>query len=401
MKILHTADWHIGKKLHRHDLYADFELFINWLCAEIAERKVDLLLVSGDIFDLANPSSEARSQYYRALMALHKLDCNVIMTGGNHDSPDMLNAPRELLQTLNLHVVGGLPQNLEDTIIPIKNSDDSTQLVVAALPYLRDADLRASTQGHTYDDKIEAVREGIAAVFEKAVALCKQHYPNIPAIALGHLYAAGVEPSESERDIQIGNQAAFSASQLGDYFKYIALGHIHSPQRVTATVPTYYSGSPLPLSFSERDDAKRVLLIDTAQSWIPESIAVPSFRKLIKIGGTIDVLRTKLHALQPADGLDSLIELELREENYDAVRIYELDQLVSAFQTPGYEIVKHRATFTKNPQGSSTFYEDSTQLEDLQPRDVFKEMLADHEYDGEVTSELLSAFDELLEATER
>ncbi len=397
MKILHTADWHIGKKLHRHDLHADFELFMKWLCNVIEQRGVNLLLVSGDIFDMANPSAQARGQYYRALMALRDLDCQVILTGGNHDSPDMLNAPRELLQALNMHVVGGLPEKLETAIIPIKSKEDQVELVVAALPYLRDADLRSSTQGHTYEDRIEAMREGIAAVFGQAGRLCNERYPNVAAIALGHLYAAGVDPSESERDIQIGNQAAFDASQFGDYFKYIALGHIHKPQQVNAPVPAYYSGSPLPLSFSERKDPKRVLLIDTEKSWIPQNIAVPSFRQLIKISGELSTLRSKLRNLVPTSGLDSILELELKEESYDALKIYELDELVSSFQTPGYEIIKHRATFANNQKGTSKFYEDHTQLEDLQPRDVFKEMLADHDYDNDIHTELLSAFDELLE----
>ena len=401
MKILHTADWHIGKKLHRHDLYTDFERFIDWLCVEIKRQKVDLLLVSGDIFDLANPSSEARGQYYRALIALRNLDCKVILTGGNHDSPDMLNAPRELLQVLDMHVIGGLPENLEDTIIPIKDQNNNVELVVAALPYLRDADLRSANQGQTYEDRIEAVREGIASVFGQAAALCKKLYPDVPAIALGHLYAAGIEPSESERDIQIGNQAAFNASQFGEYFKYIALGHIHKPQQVSAAVPTFYSGSPLPLSFSERKDPKRILLIDTENSWTPTTIAVPIFRRLIRISGDLGKLRSKLRKLPPSEGLASLLELELREERYDALKIYELDEMVSSFNTAGYEIVKHRAHFEENQKEAGALYEDTTQLEDLKPRDVFKEKLNDQNYDPEDYQELLSAFDELMEAAER
>ena len=399
MKILHTADWHIGKKLHRHDLYPDFDLFINWLCHTIKEREVDVLLVSGDVFDLANPSSEARSQYYRALMALRNLDCKVILTGGNHDSPDMLNAPRELLQMLDMHVIGGLPTDLGHSLIPITDKKGELQLVVAALPYLRDADLRSGNQGHTYEDRLEAVREGIARIFKKTAALCEKNFDGIPAIAMGHLFAAGVEPSESERDIQLGNQAVFNVAQLGEYFKYIALGHIHKPQRVNAPVPTFYSGSPLALSFSERSDAKRVLLIDTASSWNPESISVPSFRKLIKISGDLAALHSKLKALRTHGALDTLIEIELVEDNYDALKIYELDELVSTFNLPGHEIVKHRATFTKNIQGASAIYEDRTQLEDLQPRDVFKALLKDHDYDDETRTLLLSAFDELLENT--
>ena len=122
MKIIHTADWHIGKKLHKHELSQDFDLFIDWLCELLKKEKIDLLLVSGDVFDLANPSSEARAQYYRALIKLKKQQCKIIITGGNHDSPAMLDAPKEVLRELDIHIIGGMPQNPEEVIIPVLES---------------------------------------------------------------------------------------------------------------------------------------------------------------------------------------------------------------------------------------------------------------------------------------
>ncbi|GHA33441.1 nuclease SbcCD subunit D [Salinimicrobium marinum] len=400
MKILHTADWHIGKKLHKHDLSKDFELFIHWLSGTIEKEKVDVLLVSGDVFDLANPSSEGRKQYYKALMELRKLDCKIILTGGNHDSPGMLDAPREILRELDMHVIGGLPENLEDVIIPITDKDGKPALVIAALPYLRDSDLRGAKDGYTYDDRLEAIRRGIQGIFAQAADICQKQYPALPALAMGHLFAAGSETSESERDIQIGNQAAFNALQFGEYFSYIALGHIHKPQKVSAAVPTYYSGSPLQLSFSERKDNKRVLLIDPENGWIPESIPVPSFRKLLKISGTVEELHFKLDALETHQNLDSLIEVELKEENYDATKIYLLDELVTNFKTPGFEIVKHRATFKNQVKSAGDLYKNSQQLEDLKPKEVFSKLVDEHQYDQETRNELLAAFDELLEEVE-
>ncbi len=396
MKILHTADWHIGKKLQKHELKEDFDLFINWFCETIKNESIDVLLVSGDIFDLANPSSEARGQYYKALLQLRNLNCKIILTGGNHDSPAMLDAPREILRNLDIEVIGGLPENIQQTLIPIKNKSGEIDLVVAAIPYLRDADLRKGSEGHTYQDRIEAIQIGIEKTFLSAASLCQTLYPNIPAMAMGHLYAAGIEPSESERDIQIGNQAAFQASQFGDYFNYIALGHIHKPQRVTAKAPTFYSGSPLPLSFSERKDDKRVLIIDTEKGWEPNSIEIPSFRKLIRVSGSLNELKQKLRELPLHNGLDNLIEVELIEDQYDATKIYDLDQLISNFTVAGYKIVKHRASFKQQLKGTSALYQNSQQLEDLKPRDVFIKLLEQNEND-ENRQEILSAFDEILE----
>ena len=117
MKILHTADWHIGKKLHKHYLYEDFDLFINWLIKLISEQEIEAVLISGDVFDLANPSAEARKQYYRALLQLRKTNCQLIITGGNHDSPSMLDAPKEILNELNVTVIGGMPSKIEECLI--------------------------------------------------------------------------------------------------------------------------------------------------------------------------------------------------------------------------------------------------------------------------------------------
>lgn len=397
MKILHTADWHIGKKLQKHDLYADFDLFIQWLCKTIKEEAVDILLISGDVFDLANPSSEARSQYYRSLMALRKLNISIILTGGNHDSPAMLDAPKEILRELDMHVVGGLPESLQELLIPLADKHGNTEMVIAAVPFLRDADLRSAGEGLKHDDRIAAIRKGIQNIYQDIETLCQKHYPEVPVLAMGHLFAAGIETSESERDIQIGNQAAFEAAQFGEYFKYIALGHIHKPQRVRALVPAFYSGSPLPLSFSERSDRKRILILDTSDSWEPRSIEIPAFRHLLKVSGNIEQLKHKLSILENNSELDSLIEVELSEEKYDANKIYELDELVMNFHQPGFEIVKHRASFREKLGGTTELYDENQQLEDLKPREVFTELIGKHQYDEDTNREILSAFDEILE----
>jgi len=397
MKIVHTADWHIGKKLHKHDLSQDFDLFIDWLTEFILNEKVDLLLISGDIFDLANPSSDARRQYYRALMQLQRLNCKIIATGGNHDSPAMLDAPREIMRALDLTVIGGLPNNLEELIVPVKNDSGEIALVVAAIPYLRDADLRSGEEATKHEDRLEAIRLGIEHIFQQAAQICQHKYPGVPAIAMGHLFTAGIESSESERDIQVGNLAAFRASQFGDFWEYIALGHIHKPQKVTATKPVIYSGSPIPLSFSERTDEKRILLIDTHKTFEPESIAVPGFRKLIKLSGSLEQLSTKLSSLESTSLLTSLIEVDLIEEHYDAQIPFALDQLVDHFNTPGFEIVKQRIQFKNQVLGSSQLYGHEQQLEDLKPKDVFSEMIATQNFNKEDKQELLAAFDEILE----
>ena len=397
MKILHTADWHIGKKLHKHYLYEDFDLFINWLIKLITEQEIEAVLISGDVFDLANPSAEARKQYYRALLQLRKTNCQLIITGGNHDSPSMLDAPKEILNELKVTVIGGMPSKIEECLIPLQNKKGENELIVAAIPFLRDSDLRSIDEEVVYENRIEAIRKGIEATFTKAAKTSKDLYPELPVLAMGHLYAAGIESSESERDIQIGNQAAFQASEFGTEFSYVALGHIHKPQRVNAQIPTFYSGSALPLSFSERKDEKRLLLIDTENGFEPESIAIPSFRKLIRISGSITEIQQKLFSLESQGSLTNLIEVELKEENYDANLIAQLDDLVTNFEQANFEIVKHRATFKNQLRESGKLFESHQHLEDLKPQEVFQKLLSQHSYAEEVKEKVNIAFQELLE----
>ncbi|TXK71168.1 exonuclease SbcCD subunit D C-terminal domain-containing protein [Mesonia sp. HuA40] len=396
MRILHTADWHIGKRLHKHYLYQDFDLFIGWLCDIILDEKIELVLVSGDVFDLANPSAEARKQYYQALLAIKNLNCKIIITGGNHDSPSMLDAPKELLNALDLNVIGGLPEQIEDCIITLPNSKNP-EIVVAALPFLRDADIRQASDGNTYEDRLIAIRKGIQSKFDAAANWCEKNYNGIPAIAMGHLYAAGVSTSESERDIQIGNQAAFKAEQFNTYFKYIALGHIHQPQQVHATVPTYYSGAPIQLSFSERQDEKRVLIIDTKNGFTPKSLTIPKFRNLKKITGTLEQIKDKLAKLIWQGTLTTLIEIELREENYSLQKLTELDALISDFSLPNFEIIKHRAQFSNQQLQTGDVFSNRQSLKDLKPKEVFDSLLNQESYLPEERVELRQTFDELYE----
>ncbi|MBI1184425.1 exonuclease subunit SbcD, partial [bacterium] len=206
MKILHTADWHLGKKLHKQDLWADHAMYLNWLEKYIEKEHINVLLISGDVFDLANPSSEARAMYYNALVRINKLACTTIITGGNHDSPAVLNAPKDVLKALNIHVVGGLPAHLNEVLIPLPNARNP-EVLVAAIPFLREADLRQMNEGEANDDRMQAVKKGIENTYRLVAEMAQKNYENIPCLALGHLFAAGVSSSDSEREIQIGNQA--------------------------------------------------------------------------------------------------------------------------------------------------------------------------------------------------
>lgn len=148
MKLLHTSDWHLGRALYGRKRYAEFEAFLNWLAGLIEAEGINVLLVAGDVFDNSVPSNHAQELYYRFLCRVaatpHR---HVVVTAGNHDSPSFLNAPRELLKFLNIHVVGYASAQVEDEVILLAGPDGEPQLIVCAIPYLRDRDIRTAEAG--------------------------------------------------------------------------------------------------------------------------------------------------------------------------------------------------------------------------------------------------------------
>src|SRR6478735_2806017 len=200
MKVLHTSDWHLGKRLLHHERTEEHQHFLDWLLQVIRLEKVDVLLVAGDVFDTGAPSNAALKQYYDFLRALHQTGCqHVIITGGNHDSIATLNAPKELLKFFNIHVIGGVPENVLDEIIPVKNAAGKVELVVCAVPFLRDKDIRLSIAGETAEEREQRIKDGICNHYKELVPLIENYkLAGIPVIATGHLFAAASSTSDSE-----------------------------------------------------------------------------------------------------------------------------------------------------------------------------------------------------------
>ncbi len=396
MKILHTADWHLGKQLHKYSLEEEQSLFLDWLVTTVQEREIDVLLVSGDVFDTANPSNQALAQYYGFLKKLIGTGCHVVVTGGNHDSPGVLNAPRELLRFLDIKVVGNAQENIEDELLHIKIPKG--EVVVAAVPYLRDADLRKSVVGEGYDDRLSALRQGIRAHYEQLAAISTERYPNKCVIAMGHLYVNGASVSESERDIHvIGGEAAFSADFFPEGFDYIALGHIHKPQRIANSDFVRYSGSPIPLSFSERDDKKYVLelTIEAHQIERIEPIAVPLFRELRCFSGDLEAVEAALNAYEVVTPLPPFVEIHVTESFYDPQKEAYFGYLVREFETAPFKIIKPRLSFSNRTQGADELYLTGTSIQDLTPKEVFQKRLLTENIDEETQQLLAEAFEEL------
>lgn len=393
MKILHTADWHIGKQLHKVDLSDDLELFFDWLIDTIAKEDIDLLLVSGDVFDQANPSQASLKQYYGFLKRMLAIDCKIILTGGNHDSASVLNAPKDILGFLNIDVIGGAPEAINDLFIKYTKKDE--QVVVAAVPFLRDKDIRNAAAGESYSDKIEQIREGITSYFSNVNSHYMQHYPGPCFIVMGHLYVQGAQVSESMRDIQIGNQAGVSGTIFGDAPHYVALGHIHKPYAVSRNV--HYSGSPICLSFSEKEEVKQVNIISVSGQQVEVDILpVPKFRNLIAFQGTLVNVKTQLYNYTSHTDLVSLAEIIVNEPEENIQIRRDLDELLETYENEHLKIVKSKLNFLNKIRGASDAFEPGISVADVTPMQMFEKRL---ELDGyqENTEELKNAFRQILE----
>jgi exonuclease SbcD len=324
------------------------------------------------------------------------LQCKVIITGGNHDSAQVLNGPKELLEILDVTIVGGAPESIEELFFYMEKNNQ--KIVVAAVPYLRDRDIRQALAGETYDDKIEQIREGLATYFNNVTNYHQLHFSGIPLLIMAHLFAQGAETTESEREIQIGNQASVESSIFGDNTSYVALGHIHKPQAIGGE-NVQYSGSPIPLSFSEKEDIKRVIVLTVDNDQVNiKSINVPAFRKLITLKGTLNEVLTKLSKYTSTTVLPDLIELQITEEQESIAKVKGLDELLSTAEYEGLQIVKGRIEFKQKVQGTATLLNNGEDVSQFEPIDLFKKRLEqDSSLEKNDVDELLNAFREILE----
>lgn len=395
MRILHTADWHLGARLVERDRLPEHAAFLDWLIDTLRAEKIDVLLVSGDVFDAANPPQDAVALYFDFLKRLADLNSvQAVITGGNHDSASHLNAPRDLLRRFDVHVFGHAGEN---------NIVDLGGAVVAAVPFLRERDLRQATAGETITAVHEQVRAAIRAHYAAQLAACRQLAQGRPVIAMGHLTVLGATTSDSERDIHIGNLGAVGAD-LFEGFDYTALGHLHRPQKVAGLETIRYSGSPIALSFSEAADAKFVVILDLqahppAPILLPvnpsteqknedrridiQLLPIPTTRPLTRATANRATLAADLQAMPAGSWAEVTVKLDAPEPD--------LDRQVREAAAGRFEVLKVLADLPVSE--TAPWQAKAPTLHDLQPRDVFRELLTEKHIEGD---ELSAVFDELL-----
>ncbi len=400
MKIVHTADWHIGKILHNQDLHEDIHLFFDWLLEYIKEENIDVLLVSGDIFDLANPANRDIKSYYQVLYKLSLTKTKIIITGGNHDSVSHLDAPSHLLDVLNIVVIGGGREDRNDMIIPCFDNTGQLECVILAVPFLRDKDLRPTIKASEMNTKSDAISEAIKKYYDELVELINHKYGSeIPIIAMGHLFMHGAITSDSEREIHVGNLEGLQSDIIHPDIDYMALGHIHKPQTIGAKANIRYCGSPVFLDFSEREYEKRIIVLELENQKITniKPVAIPKSRELRKIAGTLSEVESALSSYRNEYPLTAFLEIEVIEEKKDILKIQALDNLISGIVGEEFKILKHRISFLENRIITSTLQDETKTIQELSPLEVFKLKLTEYTENETINDDLIYIYMQLLE----
>ena len=396
LKLLHTSDWHIGRTLYGRKRYEEFEAFLTWLAETIQQNEIDALLVAGDVFDTSAPSNRAQELYYRFLCRVAASSCrHVVVVAGNHDSPSFLNAPKELLKALDVHVVGGSTESPEDEVLVLCNEQDAPELIVCAVPYLRDRDIRVAEAGESVEDKERKLIEGIRTHYAAVAALAEQKREelgvDIPIVGTGHLFTAGGQTVDGDgvRELYVGSLAHVTAGIFPACFNYLALGHLHVPQKVNGSETIRYSGSPLPMGFGEAKQQKSVCQVEfhsTAAS--VQLIDVPIFQKLERVKGDWEGISNRIIELSATDSQGWL------EVIYDGTEVIgdlreRLEAAISGTQMEILRIKNNRIIERVLGQ----IHEEET-LDDLNVNDVFERCLAVHDVPEEQRPELLRAYQE-------
>ncbi|MDG1517789.1 MAG: exonuclease subunit SbcD [Flavobacteriales bacterium] len=396
MKILHTADWHLGHRLHEQSQVEEQTLFLQWIEQYIIDNDIDVLLISGDIFDTGSPSNQSLEMYYSFLVQLKATNCSsIVITGGNHDSAGTLNAPKHLLDALSIKVVGKATEHIEDEVFEVEVNGE--KVIIGAVPYLRDGDIRKAVAGESFDELSDKYKTALINHYESSAEQCKLiNTTDAPVIAMGHLFATGGSVSDSEQNIYVGTLGHIGAKDFPTYFDYIALGHLHRPQIIGGNDSIRYSGSPHILSFSEINYNKKIITLTLKDNKIERvnDIVIPRFREFYKKTGTMaECIEALPNFSTNSYELTPWVEIVLDENNTISV-----DDLKNEAEKYSFEILKISLKNQRKTQGIEELLANTKSIKELLPTEVFKLKCAEMGFELKENPKIWDAFNEVLQS---
>lgn len=372
MRILHTSDWHLGKRLFKLDRTEEHEAFLNWLVETITERKIDVLLIAGDIFDTPSPPHQSLELFYRFLHRLSKETlAQTFIIAGNHDSGVLLEAPALILKEHRVKIWGKLSQTPGEHWEVITCGQESIE--ICALPFFRSFELLPQGEGE--------IQEALSHYLEKE--------SEFPKILMLHHLAGEFQSAGSEQVVSLSGLDSIPHA-LFEGFDYVALGHIHKPQK--AGPRAYYSGSPIPMRFSETN-SKFVMEIEVKEKKVTsiERLGIPVSRKLLSFKLEESNWKKKIEEGDFESPLRPMVDIEM---HLDSPKIGLIDEIKSLLEKKGADLLSYR------PEYGVTKTEDlrHERIFELSHLDLFKEFYAAKYPDApELPEELKKDFSELLE----
>ncbi len=381
MRILHTSDWHLGQHFMGKSRQAEHQALIDWLLAQVGTHAVDAVLIAGDIFDTGAPPSYARELYSDLVVKLHHAGVALLLLGGNHDSVATLGESRALLAVLSTTVVAavGTP---EDHVVVLPRRNGEPGCIVCAVPFVRPRDVLQSQAGQSAEEKQQSLQAAIQAYYQGVVDVgrAQQHALQntlgrvVPLMATGHLTTVGASSNESVREIYVGSLDAFPTAAFPPV-DYIALGHIHKPQKVGGLDHIRYCGSPIPLGFDEAKQQKEVLLVDLDASGLSAitALPVPRFQALASCSGNLATLAAAITAAAAEGSAQqpAWLEVTVAEDDY----LTDLPARIGAM-TQGLPVEVLRVRRQRANAAATLAAEALATLEELSPGDVFARRLA-------------------------
>jgi DNA repair protein SbcD/Mre11 len=399
MRLLHTSDWHLGQHFMGKTRQAEHQAFCAWLLEQVRAHAVDVLLIAGDVFDTGAPPSYAREQYNRLVVELRDAGCALIVLGGNHDSPAMLGESRTLLAQLGARVVPGVGLDPGEQVLVLHDRAGAPGAILCAIPFIRPREVLASQAGQSAQDKQQSLQQAIAEHYQTLFALAEARRAELglalPIIASGHLTTVGASASESVREIYVGSLEAFPTSAFPPA-DYIALGHIHRPQKVAGLEQIRYCGSPIALSFDEARQQKEVLLVEfgagALQAVTP--LPVPCFQPLASLRGSLAELADAI-AEQAAQGSAERpvwLEVQVRGDDY----LSDLQSRIAAL-CEGLPVEVLRIRRERGNAAASLASEARETLDELSAAEVFDRRLQQEQLGEEETQRLQGLYRRVLD----
>ena len=418
MKFIHTADWHLGNTMHDIDRTRETGAFLEWLKKEIETTCAQALVIAGDVFDVVNPSNIAKRQYYNFLASLLKTKCsNVIVVGGNHDSGTLLDAPADVLDALNIKVVGSINnRNLDDLVVELKDCDGNVIGICCAVPFMRNLELEQFYKSSGTDDAGERSDEDLlkrlyADVCSRAVEL--RGNLDVPIIATGHLYAANLSGRDGEdyegetlplpensvddgvREV-VGTLGNVSVDVFPVAFDYVALGHIHYASMVAKNPKVRYSGSPFVMGFDEANCKRYVLAVDVQPNVAPvvEKVEVPRTVRFEQFKGDVESLKKSLRNLETElllNPMETYVDLLLTSGNFVS-----LNEALEAEETGKPFVVKRHRISRDILRGANNFDDCVESTKQYTKEDYFRMLIASNAREGEDSETVKNQYDKFI-----